>query len=61
MAHLKLVLLAVFLLVSGRVQAQCDYGVSNGTEKVLKLPPNFIFGAGTSAGQTEGAWNIDGK
>lgn len=31
-------------------------------EKVIKkFPNNFLFGAATSAFQTEGAWNIDGK
>ena len=24
------------------------------------FPPNFIWGAATSAGQVEGAWNVDG-
>jgi len=59
MAHTKLLLLVV--LVSGRVQAACDYGLSQGSGKLLKLPSNFMFGEGTSAGQTEGAWDADGK
>ncbi|XP_034240624.1 cyanidin 3-O-glucoside 7-O-glucosyltransferase (acyl-glucose)-like isoform X2 [Thrips palmi] len=49
--------LVVALLWLGAARA----GLVLSDDEKYKLPPNFLFGAGTSAVQTEGAWDKDGK
>ncbi|XP_052130298.1 myrosinase 1-like [Frankliniella occidentalis] len=48
--------LAAVLTVPTRTRVQDEV-----PDDLYKLPPGLLFGAGVSATQAEGAWNVDGK
>lgn len=53
---MRFAVLVVALLSIGVARA----GLLLSNDEKYTLPPNFLFGAGTSAVQTEGAWDKDG-
>lgn len=49
------------LCVGGTLCWPSSVGDAKDDDDAYTLPEKFLLGAGTSAYQTEGAWNVDGK